>query len=71
MSAHYRDLFPLWAQGSYVPLKFTRAFILGDVMGCHMGAGGRLQNWDPPRHGLWGDCFLFRYPPKEADTKRF
>ena len=23
-SAHYRDLFPLWAEGSYVPLAFTR-----------------------------------------------
>ncbi|HEV7692770.1 MAG TPA: penicillin acylase family protein [Hyphomonadaceae bacterium] len=24
MSAHYRDLFPLWAEGSYVPLAFSR-----------------------------------------------
>jgi penicillin G amidase len=23
-SAHYRDLFPLWAEGRYVPLAFTR-----------------------------------------------
>lgn len=23
-SAHYRDLFPMWAEGSYVPLAFTR-----------------------------------------------
>jgi penicillin amidase len=23
-SAHYRDLFPLWAEGSYVPLVFSR-----------------------------------------------
>lgn len=23
-SAHYRDLFPLWAEGSYVPLAFSR-----------------------------------------------
>jgi penicillin amidase len=27
MSAHYRDLFPLWAQGSYVPLRFSRAAV--------------------------------------------
>jgi penicillin amidase len=26
-SAHYRDLFPLWAAGSYVPLVFTRAAV--------------------------------------------
>jgi penicillin G amidase len=31
MSAHYRDLFPLWAQGSYVPLKFTRAAVDEDA----------------------------------------
>jgi penicillin amidase len=31
MSAHYRDLFPLWAQGSYVPLRFTRAAVDGDA----------------------------------------
>jgi penicillin amidase len=23
-SAHYRDLFPLWAEGAYVPLAFSR-----------------------------------------------
>ena len=23
-SAHYRDLFPLWAEGRYVPLAFSR-----------------------------------------------
>jgi penicillin amidase len=23
-SAHYRDLFPMWAEGSYVPLAFSR-----------------------------------------------
>ena len=23
-SVHYRDLFPLWAEGSYVPLAFSR-----------------------------------------------
>ena len=22
--SHYRDLFPLWAEGRYVPLAFTR-----------------------------------------------
>lgn len=33
----------------FLVLKFARAFILGDVLGCHMGQGGRLQNWDPPR----------------------
>jgi hypothetical protein len=42
----------------FLLLKFARAFILGDVMGCHMGAGGRLQNWDPPRHGLWGEPWM-------------
>jgi penicillin amidase len=26
-SAHYRDLFPLWAEGAYVPLAFTRAAV--------------------------------------------
>ena len=31
MSAHYRDLFPLWAQGSYVPLRFTRAAVDADA----------------------------------------
>jgi penicillin G amidase len=31
MSAHYRDLFPLWAQGSYVPLRFTRAAVDEDA----------------------------------------
>ena len=23
-SAHYRDLFPLWAEGGYAPLPFSR-----------------------------------------------
>ena len=23
-SAHYRDLFPMWAEGSYAPLAFSR-----------------------------------------------
>jgi penicillin amidase len=31
MNAHYRDLFPLWAQGSYVPLRFTRAAVDEDA----------------------------------------
>ena len=26
-SAHYRDLFPLWAAGAYVPLRFSRAAV--------------------------------------------
>jgi penicillin amidase len=26
-SAHYRDLFPLWAEGQYAPLSFTRAAV--------------------------------------------
>jgi penicillin amidase len=30
-SAHYRDLFPLWAAGSYVPLRFSRAAIEADA----------------------------------------
>jgi penicillin amidase len=30
-SPHYRDLFPLWAAGSYVPLRFTRAAVEGDA----------------------------------------
>jgi penicillin G amidase len=25
--AHYRDLFPMWAQGSYAPLRFSRAAV--------------------------------------------
>jgi penicillin amidase len=31
MSAHYRDLFPLWAAGSYVPLRFSRAAVDEDA----------------------------------------
>jgi penicillin G amidase len=31
MSAHYRDLFPMWAQGSYVPLRFSRAAVNADA----------------------------------------
>ncbi len=26
-SAHYRDLFPTWAEGAYVPLAFSRAAV--------------------------------------------
>jgi penicillin amidase len=31
MSAHYRDLFPMWAEGSYVPLRFSRAAVEHDA----------------------------------------
>jgi penicillin G amidase len=31
MSAHYRDLFPMWAQGSYVPLRFSRTAVDRDA----------------------------------------
>jgi penicillin amidase len=31
MSAHYRDLFPMWAQGTYVPLRFSRAAVDRDA----------------------------------------
>ena len=31
MSAHYRDLFPLWAAGAYVPLRFSRAAVERDA----------------------------------------
>ena len=31
MRAHYRDLFPLWAQGSYAPLRFSRAAVDRDA----------------------------------------
>jgi penicillin G amidase len=27
MSAHYRDLFPMWAEGTYVPLRYSRAAV--------------------------------------------
>jgi penicillin amidase len=30
-SPHYRDLFPLWAAGAYVPLRFSRAAVMGDA----------------------------------------
>jgi penicillin amidase len=31
MSAHYRDLFAMWAEGSYVPLRFGRAAVERDA----------------------------------------
>lgn len=31
MSPHYRDLFPLWAAGRYVPLRFTRPAVEADA----------------------------------------
>ena len=31
MSAHYRDLFPMWAEGSYGPLRFSRAAVERDA----------------------------------------
>lgn len=31
MSAHYRDLFALWAEGTYVPLRFSRAAVDADA----------------------------------------
>ena len=41
LSAHYRDLFPLWAQGSYVPLRFTRAAVDEDAEDLiHLSPGG-------------------------------
>jgi penicillin amidase len=30
-SPHYRDLFPLWAAGSYVPLRYSRAAVEADA----------------------------------------
>ncbi|WP_269716873.1 penicillin acylase family protein [Caulobacter sp. NIBR2454] len=30
-SPHYRDLFPLWAAGSYVPLRYTRPAVEADA----------------------------------------
>jgi penicillin G amidase len=30
-SAHYRDLFPAWAEGAYVPLRFTREAVERDA----------------------------------------
>jgi penicillin amidase len=41
MSAHYRDLFPMWAQGSYVPLRFSRAAVDRDAEALiHISPGG-------------------------------
>jgi penicillin amidase len=31
LSPHYRDLFPLWAAGAYVPLRFSRAAVEADA----------------------------------------
>jgi len=31
LSPHYRDLFPLWAAGSYVPLRFSRPAVEADA----------------------------------------
>jgi penicillin amidase len=43
MSAHYRDLFPLWAEGSYVPLRFSRAAVDRDAEELiHLTPGSRL-----------------------------
>jgi penicillin amidase len=28
LSPHYRDLFPLWAAGRYVPLRFSREAVM-------------------------------------------
>jgi penicillin amidase len=30
-SAHYRDLFPLWAAGAYAPLDYSRAAVDRDA----------------------------------------
>jgi penicillin amidase len=30
-SPHYRDLFPLWASGRYVPLRYSRAAVDADA----------------------------------------
>ena len=31
LSPHYRDLFPLWAAGSYIPLRFSRDAVERDA----------------------------------------
>ena len=31
LSPHYRDLFPLWAAGSYVPLRYSREAVNRDA----------------------------------------
>ena len=30
-SAHYRDLFPVWAAGGYVPLVYSREAVLNNA----------------------------------------
>ena len=30
-SPHYRDLFPLWAAGSYAPLLYSRAAVMANA----------------------------------------
>jgi penicillin amidase len=41
LNAHYRDLFPLWAQGTYVPLRFSRAAVDRDAAELiHLTVGG-------------------------------
>jgi penicillin amidase len=43
-SAHYRDLFPLWAAGDYVPLLFSRAAVEREaetVLALTPGASGQ------------------------------
>jgi penicillin amidase len=43
MNAHYRDLFALWAEGSYVPLRFSRAAVDRDAEELiHLTPGSRL-----------------------------
>jgi penicillin G amidase len=43
MNAHYRDLFPMWAEGSYVPLRFSRAAVDHDAEELiHLTPVGRL-----------------------------
>jgi penicillin amidase len=43
MNSHYRDLFPLWAEGSYVPLRFSRAAVDRDAEELiHLTPGSRL-----------------------------
>jgi hypothetical protein len=37
----------------FLPIKAARAFVLGDLLGCCLGAGGRLQNWEPPPGQPW------------------
>jgi len=31
MSPHYRDLFPLWASGAYVPMLYSRPAVLAQA----------------------------------------